>query len=145
MKIFKNKLALIFSVVVAVVIIIAGTFSTEKYIVYDSSVATNDSVVSGWVYIGNNPNVAISYAIDDTINAHFTVRHRYGQNAHMVLANDTVTTSGTALTGKSMGKVLRGYGLATDLIPGSNFIYVKGLAVTGQTGSGVRVALMTAP
>lgn len=140
----KKSLKVIFSVVIVAVLIIAGTYSTEKFIANDASVATGDSVVSGWVYIGGSPNVALNYSVEDTMNVYFTARYRFGQEPHNVVAVDTVGTTGTTLTGKSKGRVLRGYGLATDLIPGANWIYVHCNAVTGQTNSAVKVGLMMA-
>lgn len=144
MQFLKNKYTLITSLMIAVIIIFAGSYSGEKFIVNDSSVATGDSVVSGWVYIGSSPNVALSYSIEDTLDVDFTVRYRFGTEPHIALTLDSVNTTGTTLTGKSLGKVLRGYGLTTDLIPGANYIYVKALAITGQANSAVKVGLMTA-
>lgn len=140
----KKSLKVIFSVVIVAVLIIAGTYSTEKFIANDASVATGDSVVSGWVYIGGSPNVSLSYSVEDTLDVDFVVRYRFGQEPHIALTKDSLATTGTTLTGKSLGKVLRGYGLATDLIPGANWIYVHSAAITGQTNSAVKVGLMLA-
>lgn len=139
----KKKSALIFSLVVVAVLVIAASYSQEKFLLVDTSTATGDSVVSGWVYIGSAPNVALSYSIGDTTDCDFTVRYRYGTENHIALTADSVNTTGTTLVGKSLGKVLRGYGLATDLIPGANFIYVKAGVVTGGA-SYVKTALITA-
>lgn len=139
----KSKITLIVIALIITVGIIAGTVSSEKFIAYDESVATGDSVVSGWVYVGANPNVALFYNVGDTADVDFTVRYRYGQTNHVALSADSLATTGSTLTGKSRGKVLRGYGLATDLIPGANFIYVHANAITGQTNSGVKIGLIT--
>jgi len=142
----KKKSALLLSLVVAVIIIVAASYPQEKFIMVDTSTATGDSVVSGWVYIGGVPNVALSYSVGDTTSSEFAVRYRYGTENHSVVtlaAGDTVTTVATTLVGKSAGKILRGYGLATDLIPGANFIYVKGRLITGGA-SYVKAALITA-
>ena len=139
----KQKSALIFPLVIVALIVIAASYSQEKFLLVDTSTATGDSVVSGWVYVGSAPNVALSLAVGDTTDCDFIVRYRYGTENHVALTADSVATTGSTLIGKSKGKILRGYGLTTDLIPGANFIYVKADVITGGA-SYVKTALITA-
>lgn len=101
---------------------------TQKYIISDTAVTTtNDTLSSGWVNIGSSQNVAIFYNTDDTSYVKGSFEYRYGTSTEIAsVAADTLSldTRNSAVSGLSKGKVLRGYGLATDLIPGANQIRV---------------------
>lgn len=101
---------------------------TQKYIISDTAVTTtNDTLSSGWVNIGSSQNVAIFYNTDDTSYVKGSFEYRYGTSTEIAsVAADTLSldTRSSAASGLSKGKVLRGYGLATDLIPGANQIRV---------------------
>lgn len=101
---------------------------TQKYIISDTAVTTtNDTLSSGWVNIGSSQNVAIFYNTDDTSYVKGSFEYRYGTSTEIAsVVADTLSldTRSSAASGLSKGKVLRGYGLAADLIPGANQIRV---------------------
>lgn len=111
-------------------LILAGANITgsEKTIIYSTAATTtNDTLSSGWVYIGSSQNVALFYNTDDTSYVKGQFDYRYGQFTEIAnVAADTLSldTRSSAAAGLSKGKILRGYGLAADLIPGANWLKV---------------------
>ena len=134
----RNKIIIAILLLLVPVVWIAATTDVSRYIIFDEAVTTsNDTLQSGWVWIGSAPNVAIFYSTDDTMYVKGDFRYRYGTGSGSYIASltaDTLSldTRSTAATGLSKGKVLRGYGSATDLIPGANYIWFE---VRRQAGS----------
>lgn len=120
---------------------------TQKYIISDTAVTTtNDTLSSGWVNIGSSQNVAIFYNTDDTSYVKGSFEYRYGTSTEIAsVVADTLSldTRSSAASGLSKGKVLRGYGLAADLIPGANQIRVYMIWKAGsETTTSVNVGLI---
>ena len=120
---------------------------TEKFVIYDDAVTTtNDTLTSAWTYVGSSPNVAIFYNTDDTSYVKGSFEYRYGQTTAISnVAADTLSldTRSSAVSGLSKGKVLRGYGLAADLIPGANYIRVQMIWKAGsEATTSVKVGLI---
>lgn len=120
---------------------------TQKYIISDTAVTTtNDTLSSGWVNIGSSQNVAIFYNTDDTSYVKGSFEYRYGTSTEIAsVVADTLSldTRSSAASGLSKGKVLRGYGLAADLIPGANQIRVYMIWKTGsEATTSVNVGLI---
>lgn len=105
----------------------------------DSAVTTtNDSLTSSWIDIGTAEQVAIFNTIDDTMDVDFEVEYRAGTETFIRVALDSLANTGTTLTGKSHGQVLRGYGASaiTNLIPGANFIRIRAVRQSGSETTG---------
>lgn len=124
-----NKKKIFMSIPLMLILFLAFNITgTQKYIISDTAVTTtNDTLSSGWVNIGSSQNVAIFYNTDDTSYVKGSFEYRYGTSTEIAsVAADTLSldTRSSAASGLSKGKVLRGYGLATDLIPGANQIRV---------------------
>lgn len=125
--------------------VIAGYQDKQVFVINDSSLANNDTI-STYVDIGSAPNVAIMIHASDTVDA--TVRASYGFGATQkvaVAAADSLNAIGTTVP-VSAGKVLRGYGLATDKIPGANRLYLKVTVnqAASAVGENVKVSVITA-
>lgn len=124
----NKKKILMFIPLMLVLFLAFNITGTQKYIISDTAVTTtNDTLSSGWVNIGSSQNVAIFYNTDDTSYVKGSFEYRYGTSTEIAsVVADTLSldTRSSAVTGLSKGKVLRGYGLATDLIPGANQIRV---------------------
>lgn len=156
----RNKFLSLFGMlVIAGFIFIAGYVDKQTFIINDSSLADNDTIVSGWINIGSAENVALQTQVLDSVWARSEIFYRYGTTGQRIAlaAADTIgvpnhTASATTSFGKSVGKVIRGYGLAADLIPGANYIYVKTTIVndntgdhgTGSSSENVKVSLISA-
>lgn len=141
------------------IVSIAAWQDKQVYVINDSTLADNDTIVSGWINIGSAPNVAIGQQVLDSVWCRSEIFYRYGSTGQrlQLAAADTLSTpnhtaSATTSFGKFAGKDLRGYGLATDLIPGANYIYIKTTVVndntgdhgTGSSSENVKVSVMTA-
>jgi len=143
----RNKIAMFFLFVVILSLSAFNLTGSQKFIIFDEAVTTtNDTLVSEWVSIGSSQNVAIFYNTDDTSYVKGSFEYRYGQTtAISSVTADTLSldTRGGALTGLSKGKVLRGYGLAADLIPGANAVRVTMIWKAGsETTTAVKVGII---
>ena len=99
------------------------------------------STNTGEVWIGSNQNVALFMGVDDTARVNYIISYKAGNSPFVALAQDSIVTRSTALTGKGFGKVLRGYGLATDLIPGATVIKVTATLDTALSESPVNYVI----
>jgi len=144
----RNKIIGLLGVLIVGVIIWVNTrVDKEVNLIYDTSLAAGDTMLVGPVYVGATPNVAIMLQAGDTVDAKVTTYYAYGTGQRIsVAATDTVSAVGTSVP-VSTGKVLRGYGLATDKIPGANYIYLKFYlnAAPSTTGEYLKCGLITAP
>ena len=124
----NKKKFLMFVPLMLILFLAFNITGTQKYIISDTAVTTtNDTLSSGWVNIGSSQNVAIFYNTDDTSYVKGSFEYRYGTSTEIAsVVADTLSldTRSSAVSGLSKGKVLRGYGLATDLIPGANQVRV---------------------
>ncbi len=152
----------VFSVfAVAVYLFMAAYSEKATYIINASSLADNDTIVSGWIDIGGAKDVALFQEASDSVWARSEVFYRFGTGGQRVAlaAIDTISTKGNlSATWLTASKDLRGYathvwasavGMAdTNYIRGANQIYVKttiadvGGASTVTTQR-VRVGLIT--
>ena len=143
----RNKIAMFFLFVVILSLSAFNLTGSQKFIIYDEAVTTsNDTLVSEWVSIGSSQNVAIFYNTDDTSYVKGSFEYRYGSVTSVnSLTADTLSldTRGSALTGISKGKVLRGYGLTADLIPGANAVRVTMIWKAGsEATTAVKVGII---
>lgn len=145
----KNHKAISFMIVLfSVIAFVAGYQDKQVYVINDTSLAPGDTITA-LVNIGSAPNVALMLQSSDTVNAKVFTSYQYGTGQRIALAaTDTMSAIGTTVP-VSKGKVLRGYGLTTDLIPGGNYIYVKvyinedGSASGDGVGEYVRLAVIS--
>lgn len=114
-----------------------GSGDYHKYLIYDDAIALNDSMVSDWTPLNGSSNVALFFSVGDTTWSRLELEYRYGQDTRILTVVDTMSldTRGTTLTGKSIGKVYQGYGLATSLIPGANAIRVRTIMASATSAS----------
>lgn len=146
----RNKIATaLFAVIFSGLIFIAGYSDKQVYVISDTSLAAGDTILAT-LDIGSAPNVAVTLQSADTVNAKLFLYYGYGTGQRISLAaTDTVSAIGTTVP-VSKGKVLRGYGLATDLIPGANRLYIKayinedGHVSEAGVGEYVKAAVITA-
>lgn len=142
-----HKLKIFFSIALIAIIsvaYIASNLDREALMINDTSLAPGDTMTVT-CDIGSSPNVAIMLMSSDTVDCKVTTYYAYGTGQRVsVAATDTVSAIG-ANTPVSTGKVLRGYGLATDKIPGANKLYLKCYvnAAPSTTGEYVKVSLIT--
>lgn len=119
---------------------------TEKFIIYDEAVtSSNDTLVSAWTYIGSSSNIAIFYNVNDSCYAKGSFEYRYGQTTAIsnVVADTLSLDTRGSTSSLSKGKVLRGYGLTADLIPGANYLRVTMIRKDGSaTTTAVKVGLI---
>ncbi len=129
----KKKIFTFLGVIAAVGLISLAAYQDKQiYVINDTSLAAGDTILAT-INIGSAENVAVMLHAADTVNAKLFIYYGYGSDARVSLAaTDTVSAIGTTVP-VSKGKVLRGYGLATDLIPGANKLYIK--AYLNEDGS----------
>ena len=141
----KTKLVLIAILcLIAPAIYIASNLDREALMLNDTSLAPGDTMLVT-CDIGSSPNVAIMLMSSDTVDCKVTTYYAYGNGQRIsVAATDTVSAIGTTVP-VSTGKVLRGYGLATDKVPGANKLYLKCYinAAPSSTGEYVKLSLIT--
>ena len=139
-----KKIVVAFFLIAGAFIYIASNLDREAMIYTDTSIAAGDTELVT-VDIGSSPNVAIMSMSSDTVDAKVTTYYGYGNGQRIsVAASDTLSAVGTNVP-VSAGKVLRGYGLATDKIPGANKLYLKVYfnAAPSSTGEYYKLALIT--
>lgn len=132
-----SKFLAVFLVGIMVWYFTTGSGDYHRYLVYDDSIALNDSMVSEWTPLNGSSNVALFFSVGDTTWARLEIEYRYGQETLIKTVADTMSldTRGGTLTGKSIGKVYQGYGLATSLIPGANAIRVRTIMASATSAS----------
>lgn len=113
----------------------AGDYS--KFLIYDTSIALNDSIVSAWTPLNGSTNVSVFFSAGDTTWARLELEYRYGAEVGIINLADTMTldTRYTTLAGKSVGKIYQGFGLATSLIPGANAIRLRAIMKSATSAS----------
>lgn len=111
-------------------------------LVSDAAVTdANDSLETGWKYIGDANFVSLFLSIDDTVDIRFYVDYAVGPAGtyYNTVAIDSIKSTGTASTQVSEGRVLRNAS-ATDLIPGANYIRYRAYFQSASEASGVHYA-----
>lgn len=129
---------------------------TAQVIINDVAVtSSNDSLYSGWIDITPYNAVELYVIVGDSLSlvGKFNVQYRAGLGS-TEWATATPYSSDTALisnlgqaTNKASGRLLRGHGATTNIIPGANFIRIFAIRNAYSVGvtSSLRVVLIGRP
>lgn len=104
----------------------AFNLATVRLLLNDTSMSNNDTMLVT-ADIGAASNVSLFGTASDTVSVKVQIYYSVGAGSQRILVPlpDTLGVSGTTTAYGSRGKVLRGFGLATDLIPGGSYLYLK--------------------
>lgn len=124
----RNKiLSAVGAMFILALVLTAGYQDRQVFVIDERDLAdlvNNDSMYAA-VDIGSAENVAVQFMLSDSLNATVQMFYGFGNQQRVALADADSMNLVNVASPVSIGKTLRGYGLATDKLPGANKLYIR--------------------